>query len=116
MDIMEREIIFRDMVFSKVTYPKKMLERFFMYWSEPNRSNKKMRWELQQTWDLNRRLTTWAIRDNNFNRFNNIENKNIDDRPDYTKPGFKLPKEEIADPEEVKKLLEKTTNAIRGAK
>ena len=48
-------------------YGMPMLKDFFDYWSEPNPSNTKMRFELQKTWDLNRRLARWAR--NNFNRY-----------------------------------------------
>jgi len=44
-------------------YPSNILNDFFSYWSEPNRSKKKMRYELQPTWDLSRRLATWANRE-----------------------------------------------------
>jgi hypothetical protein len=41
-------------------YDKKILEGFIDYWTEPNKSNTKMKFELQQTWDTNLRLKTWA--------------------------------------------------------
>jgi len=34
--------------------------KFFEYWSEPNKSNTKMRFELEKTWDLNRRIKRWT--------------------------------------------------------
>lgn len=43
-------------------YGQQMIERFYLYWSEPNKSKSKMRWEMEKTWDLGRRLNTWAIR------------------------------------------------------
>ena len=48
------------------TYPKEMIRAFYDYWSEPNRSRTKMRMEMQKTWDLSRRLVTWANNDKNF--------------------------------------------------
>ena len=48
-------------------YGTQMLRDFFDYWTEPNRSGTKMRFELQQTFDINRRLARWAR--NNFNRY-----------------------------------------------
>ena len=48
-------------------YSKQMLQDFYEYWSEPNPSHTKMRFELQKTWDVNRRLARWAR--NNFNRY-----------------------------------------------
>lgn len=44
-------------------YRKEMIRAFYNFWSEPNRSKTKMRCELQQTWDLPRRLKTWALRE-----------------------------------------------------
>lgn len=38
------------------------LSKFCAYWSEPNRSRTKMRYELERTWDMTRRLKTWAER------------------------------------------------------
>lgn len=49
-------------------YGKEMVREFFDYWTEPNKSQSKMRFELQRTWDLPRRLTTWANNDNKFNK------------------------------------------------
>ena len=47
----------------KSQYPDDVLSAFYDYWSEPNRSKTKMRFELQPTWDLSRRLKTWANRE-----------------------------------------------------
>lgn len=55
-------------------YGKEMVRAFFDYWSEPNKSNSKMRYELERTWDLARRLGTWASRDNQFNNRSNGTN------------------------------------------
>lgn len=33
--------------------------KFWKYWTEPNKSNTKLRFELQKTWDTKRRLDTW---------------------------------------------------------
>ena len=40
-------------------YPKDMLQQFVDYWTEPNKSKTKMKFELQRTWDTKRRLATW---------------------------------------------------------
>lgn len=40
-------------------YTSEMLNAFYLYWTEPNKSFTKMRWELQKTWDLGLRLNTW---------------------------------------------------------
>lgn len=44
-------------------YPKEMIRAFFDYWSELNKSGTKMRYELEKTWELPRRLATWASRE-----------------------------------------------------
>lgn len=46
-------------------YGKEMLRKFYDYWSEPNKSKTKMRFELQQTWEVGRRLAKWKSNDNN---------------------------------------------------
>ena len=43
-------------------YGKEMIRGFYDYWSEPNRSCTKMRFELERTWDVKRRLNTWLSR------------------------------------------------------
>lgn len=40
-------------------YSADMLDDFFSYWTEPNKSQTKMRFEQQPTWDLSRRLSRW---------------------------------------------------------
>jgi hypothetical protein len=60
----KRMISFKDdIMVNDNNYPIEMLAKFFDYWSEPNRSNTKMRYELEKTWSLARRLKTWADRD-----------------------------------------------------
>ena len=44
-------------------YPKELLDEFFDYWSELNRSKTKMRWERENTWDLGKRIKRWADKD-----------------------------------------------------
>lgn len=44
-------------------YGKELIRAFFDYWTEPNKSKTKMRFELEKTWDVKRRLKTWADRD-----------------------------------------------------
>ncbi len=48
------------------TYGRDMVRRFFDYWTEPNKSRTKMRWELERTFEVRRRLATWASRDKTF--------------------------------------------------
>ena len=41
-------------------YDKNILDSFTDYWTEPNKSNTKMKFELQQTWATNLRLKNWV--------------------------------------------------------
>jgi hypothetical protein len=41
-------------------YPKEMLRKFYNYWTEMNKSGTKLRFELQQTFEISKRLATWA--------------------------------------------------------
>jgi hypothetical protein len=49
-------------------YPKEMLRRFYNYWVELNKSGTRMRYELERTFEISRRLTTWANNDKGFNK------------------------------------------------
>ena len=50
-----------------VSYSKEMLNDFYSYWSEPkSKTNNKMRWEYQPTFEVKRRLKTWAKREKSF--------------------------------------------------
>ena len=44
-------------------YGKELIRAFYDYWTEPNKSKTKMRFELGKTWDVKRRLNTWASRE-----------------------------------------------------
>lgn len=70
MTLSEREKDFKTQVYRQ-PFPVDILDEFFDYWTEPNRSESKMRFEMEKTWHLGRRLKRWASI-----RFN---------RPDYTK-------------------------------
>jgi hypothetical protein len=41
-------------------YTKEMLRRFYNYWTEINKSGTKLRFELQPTFEIGKRLSTWA--------------------------------------------------------
>ena len=64
-------------------YGRDMIRAFYDYWTEPNKSRTRMRFELERTWDVSRRLVTWASRDKQFNsndtvRVNASEQRNAD--------------------------------------
>jgi len=63
-----RSQIFKDSLLEyKNKHQVNMLKEFYNYWTEPNQSKSKMRFELEKTWSLDRRLETWAKRENLFN-------------------------------------------------
>ena len=41
-------------------YPEEMLHEFAEYWLEPNKSQTKLRFQMESTWDLSKRLARWA--------------------------------------------------------
>lgn len=65
-DLAARTAEFHATVFTQenaVKYGKPMLQAFYQYWSEPNRSGTKMLCELKQTFHIAGRLATWASRE-----------------------------------------------------
>jgi hypothetical protein len=50
------------------TYGASMVGDFIAYWTEPNRSQTKMRYELERTWDVERRLSTWEKKEAQFGK------------------------------------------------
>lgn len=44
-------------------YSREMLLKFYNYWSEPNKSKSKMRWEQEKTWDIKLRISNWDAND-----------------------------------------------------
>ena len=47
-------------------YPEEMIDEFFKYWSEANRSRTKMKYENESTWELSLRLARWAKNDGKY--------------------------------------------------
>lgn len=65
--IKQREILFYESLKPYLDdYGKEMLREFYDYWSEPNKSKSKMRFEGEKTWDIGRRLKRWS--NNNFEK------------------------------------------------
>jgi hypothetical protein len=64
----DRKKVFHDSLVPYVaTYGREMIRDFYAYWAELNRSGTKMRYELQPTWELGIRLSTWARREKEKN-------------------------------------------------
>ncbi len=61
--VKDRELIFKSEV-QKFNSPHEY--EFLEYWTEQNKSGTKMRFEMERTWDLKRRLSRWAS--NNFGK------------------------------------------------
>jgi phage replication O-like protein O len=49
------------------------IDKFISYWTELNKSGTKQKWELESTFEIERRLRTWFL---NFNKFNKNSNFN----------------------------------------
>lgn len=47
-------------------YPDEMLDKFADYWTEPARGGRKLRFEMEKTWDTGRRLSNWASREQQY--------------------------------------------------
>lgn len=61
MTIEQREQTFKDQVHRMIAFPYELRVEFFEYWSEPDKKGRKMRFEMEKTWDLKRRLTRWQL-------------------------------------------------------
>jgi len=72
ININERKLKFADTLNAFLpVYGKDLLNNFFLYWTEPNKSNTKMRFELERTWENERRLITWSNNEKTFKTKNN---------------------------------------------
>lgn len=82
----KRETEFRQLVFETdpLKYSQEMLEKFCQYWTEPNRSGTKMRFELEKVFDIPRRLATWAGRDKELKGKNNSPATELQAAPQYS--------------------------------
>lgn len=58
-----READFKRAVNAFLKYPPDMRTEFIDYWTEPNKSGSRMRFEGEKTWDTGRRLARWASHD-----------------------------------------------------
>tara|TARA_R110000824_G_scaffold149001_1_gene319022 strand:- start:569 stop:1222 length:654 start_codon:yes stop_codon:yes gene_type:complete len=66
-NIIIREQKFLDQV-SLLDYDNSIKKSFTDYWTEPNKSNTKMKFEMQSTFDINRRLARWKKNDKSWNK------------------------------------------------
>lgn len=86
----KRESEFRQLVFETdpLKYSQEMLEKFCQYWTEPNRSGTKMRFELEKVFDIPRRLATWASRDKDIKANNGSNRSNYSRQPKIVNDGW----------------------------
>mgnify|MGYP003630129166 CR=1 FL=1 len=66
--INNRKLLFEELVFQVDDVSNDIKKEFLNYWTEPNQSKTKMRFELERTWDLNRRLKRWVSNSKNWNK------------------------------------------------
>ena len=64
--LLRKDDFYRSLIPFLGEYPKETLRAFFDYWSEMNKSRTKMRFEQQSTWELGKRLSTWAKREKEY--------------------------------------------------
>lgn len=53
-------------------YGSSMISDFYNYWSELDKSGKKMKFEQQKTWELSKRLIRWANNNKKYGNRNNF--------------------------------------------
>ena len=87
-------------------YNKELRTAFFDYWTEPNKSKTKMRFELEKTWDTSRRLARWA--NNSFNKQEDIRSYDGDvelKKSQQLKKKMDEVAKDAADPDDIKQIL-----------
>lgn len=61
-----RETFLKDVNTFSSIYPSDMLSEFIDYWTEKNHTGKKMRFQMEKTWDTHKRLARWARNNKTF--------------------------------------------------
>ena len=69
-------------------YGQDMINDFFEYWTENNKSGTKFKKELQQTWDTERRLKTWCSNEKKFVGYKKTKEKEFNQSGDPNKPAL----------------------------
>jgi len=75
-----RDVFYQSLIPYVERYGKDMIRAFFDYWSELNKSETKMKFETNQTWEVAKRLATW----NNREKFNGKSSNSISTTGAYT--------------------------------
>jgi hypothetical protein len=76
-------------------YPKEMLKAFYNYWKEMNKSKTKMKFEMEQTWDLKLRLIRWEKNNYQFKKGTQGE-QSTDDHKEKTRKATERYKQILA--------------------
>lgn len=66
--IEQRELKFIEQVKSHSEYPIEMLEKFINHFTEKNKPQTKMKFEMEKTWELKKRLVRWANNEKVFQK------------------------------------------------
>ena len=75
-----RDVFYQSLVPYVERYGKDMIRSFFDYWSELNKSETKMKFETNQTWEVAKRLATWDNRE----KFNGKSSNSLSTSGAYT--------------------------------
>tara|TARA_Y100000401_G_C8292351_1_gene209428 strand:+ start:52 stop:480 length:429 start_codon:yes stop_codon:yes gene_type:complete len=65
-NINKRKLEFEEIVFQVTDISKDDLQNFVDYWTESNKSNTKMKFEMERTFDINLRLKRWMKNKKNW--------------------------------------------------
>lgn len=68
-----KDIFYKQVIEYESKFQKEMLVNFFDYWSEHKEKGRKMRFEMQRTWNLKLRLDKWLSNQKKWNQTKNIK-------------------------------------------
>jgi len=68
ININERKFNFKFLIWDLKEISIETKNEFFNYWSEANHSNTKMKFELEKTWDLQKRINRWILNSKKWTR------------------------------------------------
>lgn len=74
----ERATLFAEKVYSNNGYPKDDLEDFIEYWTESGEEQIKMRFELEKTFDISRRIKKWMNNKRKWTKFETIKSDTLE--------------------------------------
>ena len=88
-----------------------MLQEFYEYWSEKNMNGKKMKCEMEKTFEISRRLKTWSDRDYDGHYYNHINEQKVQSQAKLQKQQEEKYTEQ-SNPEEFKDFMKDTLKSI----